>query len=44
MSSAYFTDDTELEGAVDRQNGCSITEKDLDNLEKWANRNLINFN
>lgn len=44
MSSAYFADDTEMEGAVDRPDGCSIIERNLNNLEKRANRNLINFN
>ena len=34
MSSAYFADYTELEGAVHRPDGHSIIERDLENLEK----------
>ncbi|GAB0193764.1 mitochondrial enolase superfamily member 1 [Grus japonensis] len=39
-----FPDDTKLAGALDILDGCAATLRDLDMLEKWANRNLIKFN
>ena len=35
-----FTGDRRLEGVVNRLNGCAAMQRDLNRLEKWANRNL----
>ncbi|PKU29215.1 rna-directed dna polymerase from mobile element jockey-like [Limosa lapponica baueri] len=39
-----FDDDTELGGVADKSEGCAAIQKDLDRLEKWADRNLMKFN
>ncbi|KAK4827847.1 hypothetical protein QYF61_021984 [Mycteria americana] len=36
-------DDTKLGGGVDMPVGRAAIQRDLDRLEKWANRNLVNF-
>ncbi|KAK4828365.1 hypothetical protein QYF61_026087 [Mycteria americana] len=38
-----FAYDRKLGGVVDRPGGCAAILRDSDRLEKWANRNLINF-
>ncbi|KAK4830761.1 hypothetical protein QYF61_013250 [Mycteria americana] len=38
-----FEDDTKL-GLVDAPNSCVAIQKNLHRLEKWARRNLMNFN
>jgi len=39
-----FADNTKLGRVVDGPDGCAAIQKDLDRLEKWANRKLIKFN
>jgi len=39
-----FGDDTKLGEVVDRSEDCAPIQMDLNNLEKWANRDLMNFN
>ena len=39
-----FVDDTELGRVADRPEGHASIQRDLDRLEKWANRNLMRFN
>lgn len=39
-----MTIDTELLGAADRPVGCAAIHNDLKRLEKWADRNLLQFN
>lgn len=38
------TDETKLGGVADAPDGCATIQRDLDCLEKWVNRNLMNFN
>ncbi|KAK4810852.1 hypothetical protein QYF61_008824 [Mycteria americana] len=39
-----FTDDAKLGGVADTPDGCAAVQRDLDRLEKWADRNLMQFN
>jgi len=39
-----FTDDTELRGVADTQEGCAAFHQDLDRLESWAERSMMKFN
>ncbi|KAK4827589.1 hypothetical protein QYF61_019491, partial [Mycteria americana] len=39
-----FADDTKLGAVADRPEGCAAIQRDLNRLEKWADRNLRNFN
>lgn len=38
-----FVDDTKLR-VTDPPDGCAAIQQDLDRVEKWTERNLINFN
>ena len=37
-------DDTKLGGMADRSDWCAVTQRDLNRLEKWVERNLMKFN
>ena len=39
-----FADDTNLGGVADAPEGCAAVQRDLNRLEKWADRNLMKFN
>ena len=39
-----FADDTKLVGVVDTPDGCAAIHKGINRLEKWADRNLMEFN
>ncbi|GAB0207547.1 hypothetical protein GRJ2_003220400 [Grus japonensis] len=39
-----FGEDTKLGGVVDVPEGHAVIQRDLDRLEKWADRNLMKFN
>ena len=36
-------DDAKLEGGFDTTDSCSVIQRNLNRLEKWANRNLMKF-
>ncbi|PKU40477.1 rna-directed dna polymerase from mobile element jockey-like [Limosa lapponica baueri] len=38
-----FTDDTKLGGVAETPEGCATIQRDLDRLERWADRNLMKF-
>jgi len=39
-----FADDTKLGGVTDTVQGCAAIQRDLDRLESWGQRNLMEFN
>lgn len=39
-----FADDTKPGGMTDRLYGCAVIQRDLEQLENWAERNLLKFN
>ncbi|PKU43321.1 rna-directed dna polymerase from mobile element jockey-like [Limosa lapponica baueri] len=43
-SLSKFADYAKLGGVIDTPQDCAVIQKDLDKLEKWADRNLMQFN
>ncbi|PKU31259.1 hypothetical protein llap_18436 [Limosa lapponica baueri] len=39
-----FASDPKLRGQADTRDGCAAIERDLNRLEKWPDRNLLEFN
>ncbi|KAK4806781.1 hypothetical protein QYF61_005577 [Mycteria americana] len=44
LNLSKFVDDTKVGGVADMPENCAAIQRDLNRLEKWADRNLIQFN